>query len=147
MTAVMTLASMRALLRQGAAIDRCALLLLAAAVLLLGITDAPRVAQVAYALSALAGLAQRYWAFRVGLDADLLDAVLGQLEGGHADDTQAGQQLDQALQDIGLLRHAPPVRDWSARWRGMRGLLRTQLLCAALQVLALAIGLLAKGML
>ena len=57
MTAVMTLASMRALLRQGAAIDRCALLLLAAAVLLLGITDAPTVAQVAYALSALAGLA------------------------------------------------------------------------------------------
>ncbi|WP_426788562.1 hypothetical protein [Xanthomonas campestris] len=147
MTAVMTLASMRALLRQGAAIDRCALLLLAAAVLLLGITDAPLVAQVAYALSALAGLAQRYWAFRVGLDADLLDAVLGQLERGHADDAQAGQQLDQALQDIGLLRHAPPVRNWSARWRGMRGLLRTQLLCAALQVLALAIGLLAKGML
>lgn len=147
MTAVMTLASMRALLRQGAAIDRCALLLLAAAVLLLGITDAPTVAQVAYALSALAGLAQRYWAFRVGLDADLLDAVLGQLEGGHADDTQAAQQLDQALQDIGLLRHAPPVRDWAARWRGMRGLLCRQLLCAALQVLALAIGLLAKGML
>lgn len=123
------------------------MLLLAAAVLLLGITDAPTVVQVAYALSALAGLAQRYWAFRVGLDADLLDAVLGQLERGHTDDAQAAQQLDQALQDIGLLRHAPPVRDWAARWRGMRGLLRTQLLCAALQVLALAIGLLAKGML
>ncbi|MEA9772438.1 hypothetical protein VDF71_14305 [Xanthomonas campestris pv. raphani] len=147
MTAVMTLASMRALLRQGAAIDRCSVLLLSAAVLLLGITDAPRVVQIAYALSALAGLAQRYWAFRVGLDADLLDAVLGQLKRGHADDTQAAQQLDQALQDIGLLRHAPPVRDWAARWCGMRGLLRTQLLCAALQVLALAIGLLAKGML
>ncbi|MCW2003164.1 hypothetical protein FHY30_001919 [Xanthomonas arboricola] len=147
MTAVMTLASMRALLRQGAAIDRCSVLLLSAAVLLLGITDAPRVVQIAYALSALAGLAERYWAFRVGLDADLLDAVLGQLKRGHADDTQVAQQLDQALQDIGLLRHAPPVRDWAARWCGMRGLLRTQLLCAALQVLALAIGLLAKGML
>lgn len=47
MTAVVTLASMRALLRQGAAVDRCAVLLLAAAVLLLGITDAPTVVQVA----------------------------------------------------------------------------------------------------
>ena len=43
MTAVVTLASMRALLRQGAAVDRCAVLLLAAAVALLFLVVFPAV--------------------------------------------------------------------------------------------------------
>ena len=148
----MTLASMRAVLRQGAALDRFSLLLLAAVIVLLGIADAPPLVQLGYALSAIAGLLQRYWALRVGLDAALLDAVIGQIERSPSSEQQvvqqlAAQQLDQALHTIGLLRALPAARDWLPRWAGMRGLLRWQLASVALQILALAAALIGKVLL
>ncbi|WP_115526914.1 MULTISPECIES: hypothetical protein [Xanthomonas] len=133
-TSPMTLAAMRAVLRQGAALDRFSLLLLAAAIALLGVAEAPPSIQLSFALSAAAGLMQRYWAFRVGLDVDLLEAVIAQIARG-SDETQAAQQLDTALHAIGLRATLPPTRDWSARWSGMRRLLRWQLASVAAQLL------------
>ncbi|APO96269.1 hypothetical protein [Xanthomonas vesicatoria] len=133
-TSVMTLAAMRAVLRQGAALDRFSLLLLAVAIVLLGVAQAPPLIQLSFALSAAAGLMQRYWAFRVGLDVDLLDGVIAQVAHGN-DETQAAQHLDTALHALGLRATLPPTRDWSARWIGMRRLLRWQLASVASQLL------------
>ncbi|NIJ88958.1 hypothetical protein FHR49_001745 [Xanthomonas campestris] len=147
MSATMTLASMRAVLRQGAALDRCSLLLLAAVIVLLGITDAPASIQLCYALSVAAGVVQRVWAFRVGLDADLLEAVLQQIAIDNSDEHRAAQQLDQALQTIGLLRTVPAPRDWLARWAGMRRLLLRQVGSVMVQMLALCAALIGKALL
>ncbi|MDR6674166.1 hypothetical protein [Xanthomonas sp. 1678] len=134
MSTRLQLRTMAALLRQAAPLDRLSLTLLAVA-LLLGAWYANAGAALAMALcllSVLAGLLQRYWAARVGLDVALLDAVLAE-----ADPDQAGADLDAALHRLGLLRQLPPPRDWQARWRGMRGLLLRQVASLALQLLAL----------
>ncbi|MCC4605702.1 hypothetical protein HG421_00725 [Xanthomonas campestris pv. badrii] len=139
-TSLMTLATMRAVLRQGAALDRFSLVLLAAAIALLGVADAPPLIQVGYALSAAAGVVQRYWAFRVGLDADLLEGTIAHL--GHGGSEQdAAQQLDAAMQAIGLVATPPSSRDWAARWNGMRRLLRWQLASVMAQLLLFAAAL------
>lgn len=138
MSTPLELRAMAAVLRQGAPLDRLSLVLLATALLLVA-WYAGTGAVLAAALcggSALAGLLQRYWAARVGLDADLLEAVLAE-----ADPARAGADLDAVLQRLGLLRTLPPPRDWLARWQGMRGLLRRQVLCFALQALALVLAL------
>ncbi len=134
MSTALHLRTMAALLRQAAPLDRLSLVLFAVA-LLLGAWYASAGAALAAALcllSVLAGLLQRYWAARVGLDVALLEAVLAE-----ADLDQAGTDLDAALHRLGLLRRLPPPRDWQARWRGMRGLLLRQLASLALQLLAL----------
>ncbi|QNH22981.1 hypothetical protein HEP73_03930 [Xanthomonas sp. GW] len=134
MSTPLELRTMAALLRQASPLDRLSLALLAVA-LLLGVWYGSAGAHVALAaclLSVLAGVLQRYWAARVGLDAALLDAVLAE-----ADLDQAGADLDAALHRLGLLRRLPPPRDWQARWRGMRGLLLRQIASLALQLLAL----------
>ncbi|WP_369977264.1 hypothetical protein [Xanthomonas bundabergensis] len=134
MSTPLQLRTMAALLRQAAPLDRLSLALLAVA-LLLGAWYGNAGATVAAALcllSVLAGLLQRYWAARVGLDVALLEAALAE-----ADLDQAGSDLDAALHRLGLLRRLPPPRDWQARWRGMRGLLLRQVASLALQLLAL----------
>ncbi|MCC8627277.1 hypothetical protein [Xanthomonas vesicatoria] len=133
-TSAMTLVAMRAVLRQGAALDRFSLLLLAVAIVLLGVAQAPPLIQLSFALSAAAGLMQRYWVFRVGLDVDLLDGVIAQVAHGN-DEAQAAQHLDTALHALGLRATLPPTRAWSARWIGMRRLLRWQLASVASQLL------------
>lgn len=138
MSTPLELRTMEAVLRQGAPLDRLSLVLLATALLLVA-WYAGMGAVLAAALcggSALAGLLQRYWAARVGLDADLLEAVLAE-----ADPARAGADLDAALQRLGLLRTLPPPRDWLARWQGMRRLLRRQSTALAVQLLALLLAL------
>ncbi|MBB4127699.1 hypothetical protein GGR77_003021 [Xanthomonas translucens] len=142
MSTPLELRTMAALLRQAAPLDRLSLALLAVA-LLLGAWFANAGATLAAMLcllSVLAGMVQRYWAARVGLDAALLDAVLAQ-----RDLDQAGSDLDAALHRLGLLRRLPPPRDWQARWRGMRGLLLRQATGLALQLLAVLAALIAAA--
>ncbi|AJC46212.1 hypothetical protein [Xanthomonas sacchari] len=138
MSTPLELRTMAAVLRQGAPLDRLSLLLLALTVALAAwyASGGALLAVVWCGVAALAGLWQRYWAARVGLDAALLEAVLAE-----PDLPRAAADLDAALQRLGLLRMLPPPRDWLARWQGMRRLLRRQLLCFALQVLALVVAL------
>lgn len=133
MSTRLELRTMAALLRQASPLDRLSLVLFAVA-LLLGAWYASVGASLAATLcllSVLAGVVQRYWAARVGLDAALLEAVLAE-----ADLDQTGTDLDAALHRLGLLRRLPPPRDWQARWRGMRDLLRRQVASLALQLAA-----------
>ncbi len=74
-------------------------------------------------------VAQRWFAFRVGFDAALLDAMAAE-----PDPDAAAPELDGALQRIGLRRGGPDGRGWDARWLGMRSLLRWQLLVTSLQL-------------
>ncbi|MBB5886624.1 hypothetical protein DYQ93_04915 [Xanthomonas sp. LMG 8992] len=138
MSTPLELRTMAAVLRQAAPLDRLSLLLLAVTVLLAAwyAGTGAALAVSCCGVAALAGLLQRYWAARVGLDVALLEAVLAE-----PDLQRAGADLDAALQRLGLLCTLPPPRDWLARWQGMRRLLRRQLLCFALQVLALVLAL------
>ncbi|MCC4593997.1 hypothetical protein LL974_22985 [Xanthomonas campestris pv. cannae] len=138
MNTPLELRTMAAVLRQAAPLDRLSLLLLAVSVLLAAwyAGTGAVLAVCCCGVAALAGLLQRYWAARVGLDVALLEAVLAE-----PDLQRAGADLDAALQRLGLLRTLPPPRDWPARWQGMRRLLRRQLLCFALQVLSLLLAL------
>ncbi|KLA60942.1 hypothetical protein ABVD19_08065 [Xanthomonas euvesicatoria] len=139
--APLTLAAMRAVLRQGAALDRFSLLLLAAAIGLLGVAQAPPLMQLSYAISMLAGVLQRYWAFRVGLDADLLAASIAHLKRCGGTEQDAAHQLDAAMHAIGLIPKPSPTRDWASRWTGMRRLLRWQLASVVVQLLLVAAAL------
>jgi hypothetical protein len=78
----------------------------------------------------LLGLAHKYWAVRVALDAELF-ARLAASADLHAD-TLA---LDQALHALQLKPEARDSRDWPARTRAALALLRRQALCLVLQVL------------
>ncbi|OOW72710.1 hypothetical protein Xmlh_05495 [Xanthomonas axonopodis pv. melhusii] len=140
-TSPLTLPAMRAVLRQGAALDRFSLLLLAAAIGLLGVAEAPPLMQLGYAVSVLAGVVQRYWAFRVGLDADLLAASIAHLKRCGGTEQEAAHQLDAAMHAIGLLAKLPPARDWASRCAGMRRLLRWQLASVVVQLLLVAAAL------
>ncbi|WP_372375123.1 hypothetical protein ACDI35_19110 [Xanthomonas axonopodis pv. cajani] len=140
-TSPLTLATMRAVLLQGAALDRFSLLLLAAAIGLLGVTQAPSLMQLSYAISVLAGAVQRYWAFRVGLDADLLAASIAHLECCGGSEQEAAHRLDAAMHAIGLVAKLPPARDWASRWAGMRRLLHWQLASVVVQLLSVAAAL------
>lgn len=134
MSTPLQLRTMAAVLRQAAPLDRLSLALLAVALLLgawYASAGAPLPA-VLCLLGVLAGLLQRYWAARVGLDVALLEAMLAE-----PDLQRAGTDLDGALHQLGLLRRLPPPRDWQARWHGMRGLLQRQLASLALQLAAL----------
>ncbi|MCW0374800.1 hypothetical protein [Xanthomonas sacchari] len=138
MSTPLELRTMAAVLRQGAPLDRLSLVLLATALLLVAwyAGTGAVLAAALCAASALAGLLQRYWAARVGLDVDLLEAVLAE-----AEPARAGVDLDAVLHRLGLLRTLPPPRDWLARWQGMRRLLRRQLIALAAQLLALLLAL------
>lgn len=123
-----------ALLRRGRSLDHLstALSLLALAcglAPLLGAAASPALAPVC-ALLLLTGLAEKYWALRVALDAELFQRL-----------AQAGEQLgaqtqalDQALQRLGLLQERQPQRSWESRCKGALVLLRRQSLCLLLQL-------------
>ena len=114
MSPVPDLATMQLLLRQGRWLASLSLGLLLAALLLLGVE--PGLAMIAAGLlllSIAAGIAQAYHAWRVGLDAGLL-----QLLRDEGLDGEAARRTDQLLHDSGLRRASPdaPLRGWDLRW-------------------------------
>lgn len=114
--------------------------LLAAAALLLLCLPMPGVPVAGAALlSLLAALAQGYYAVRIGFDRGVLQALLVE----HPDGATA--PLDDALHALGLRQRPAVNRDWPARWQGMRGLLRAQLLWLFVQALLLGTTLWLRG--
>jgi hypothetical protein len=126
-----------ALLEQGRTLDGLSRLLTAGAVTLLlllalfadqMLSNLSGPLAVALALAALLGLAQLYFAFRVGFDA----ALFRQLA------TEPGptglEALDASLAELGLRPAAAGSRPLAERIRGARRLLRRQALCLALQL-------------
>ncbi|WP_175649650.1 hypothetical protein [Pseudomonas sp. Marseille-P9899] len=90
----------------------------------------PQLASLICAVLVLLGIAQKYFALRVALDADLI-ANLANDAGRLSSRTRA---LDQALHELGLKPAAGRERDWPSRCRGALRLLRGQALCVGLQV-------------
>ncbi|TGW20980.1 hypothetical protein E4417_06285 [Stenotrophomonas maltophilia] len=138
MSTVPDLATMQLLLRQGRWPALLSLGLLLVALLLLG--TEPGLAMVAAGLllvSVVVGLAQAYHAWRVGLDASLLQLLRDEALEGDA----AARRTDQLLHDSGLRRAAPdaPLRGWDLRWAGMRRLLLRQYLLTGVQVVLLVL--------
>ncbi|MCU1068233.1 hypothetical protein [Stenotrophomonas maltophilia] len=135
------LATMQLLLRQGRWPALLSLGLLLVALLLLGIE--PGLAMIAAALlliSVAVGIAQACQAWRVGLDASLLQLLRDEGLDGEA----AARRTDQLLHDSGLRRAAPdaPLRGWDARWAGMRRLLLRQYLLTTVQFALLVLAVL-----
>ena len=131
----MTLYLIASLLARGRQLERLsdgiALLALAYGLApLLGLPLHPLASALCLALVAL-GLAHKYWAVRVALDAELFAHLASQ--GADA------QALDAALFELRLKPQPCDLRDWPTRGRAALALLRRQALCLALQVtLALA---------
>ncbi|QCW25033.1 hypothetical protein FE772_04445 [Lysobacter enzymogenes] len=123
------LRAMAALLAQGRTLCAASLLLTAVALVGLFVSDwrAP------LWLAAAAGALQLYYAVRVDFDARLL-----QLAARAETDADAGvARLDAALAALGLRKPGAVARDWPARWRGARALLRKQAGLVILQSAAL----------
>ncbi len=138
MSAVPDLATMQLLLRQGRWPALLSLGLLLVALLLLGIeAGLAMIAAGLLLLSVGAGLAQAYHAWRVGLDASLLQLLRDEGLDGEA----AARRTDQLLQDSGLRRTSAdaPLRGWDVRWAGMRRLLLRQYLLTAVQAALLVL--------
>ncbi|UVK82486.1 hypothetical protein LOY46_23555 [Pseudomonas sichuanensis] len=76
------------------------------------------------------GLAHKYWAIRVALDAELFAHLAASSD--LPADTQA---LDRALHELRLKPSASDSRAWPARSQAALALLRRQALCLAVQVL------------
>ncbi|TXG79600.1 MAG: hypothetical protein E6R11_02430 [Rhodocyclaceae bacterium] len=85
------------------------------------------------------GLCQAYFAFRVQLDAALLDALCA----GRELDAQAMACFDQAMQGLGLLPAQKAGRAWSLRCRGAMRLLRVQVGLAIAQAVMWLAGVVA----
>jgi hypothetical protein len=120
-----------ALLTQGRTLDHLSRLLTAGALFgLLAhavVNDAdPVLVTVALLVATLAGLAQTYYAVRVGFDA----ALFGQLSEAALD----LPALDSALQRLGLLPVDKTDRPLEARIAGARALFRTQVTMLTVQI-------------
>ncbi|SUD37638.1 Uncharacterised protein [Ectopseudomonas mendocina] len=130
-----------ALLRRGRSLDHfsSALSLVAVAFGLAPWLGAPPSLMLALLCAALlvAGLAEKYWALRVALDAELFQRLA---EFGDQLDSQT-HALDQALQNLGLQNAQQADRSWSLRAQGALGLLRKQALCLLLQVTVVMLGI------
>ncbi|VEE13476.1 hypothetical protein [Ectopseudomonas mendocina] len=130
-----------ALLRRGRSLDHfsSALSLVAVAFGLAPWLGAPPSLMLALLCAALlvAGLAEKYWALRVALDAELFQRLA---ESGDQLDSQT-HALDQALQNLGLQNAQQADRSWSLRAQGALGLLRKQALCLLLQVTVVVLGI------
>ncbi|WP_411383735.1 hypothetical protein ACK3BK_03430 [Pseudomonas sp. L7] len=87
-------------------------------------------ASVLCILLLILGLAHKYWAIRVALDAELFARLAASPQ--RADDTRA---LDRALFDLNLKAKADDPRDWPTRSQAALALLRRQSLCLGLQLL------------
>ena len=129
-----------ALLRRGRSLDHCssALSLLAMVFGLAPWLGAPPSLTLAMlcALLLAAGLAEKYWALRVALDAELFQRLA---EAGEQLDSQT-RAMDQALQNLGLQNAQQAGRTWSLRSQGALGLLRKQALCLLLQIVIVVLG-------
>jgi len=134
------LRAMAALLAQGRWLRAISLWLLAAALAGAWLATAPLSCAVLLG-SVGAGLAQAYYALRVDFDARLLRALADTAPSGE-DPADAARRLDAGLIGLRLLPAARAGRDWDARWRGARGLLRRQTIALALQLLLLSSGVL-----
>lgn len=131
-TTAFDLRAMAALLAQGRHLRNGSLIVLAAT--LLGLVWPGADAMPAWLLLSLgAGLAQLYYALRVDFDAKLLAALADHGDGSEAG-MHAARRLDASLIALGLLPRDRAGRDWPARWRGARGLLRNQALCLLAQL-------------
>lgn len=129
-----------ALLRRGRSLDRFSSALSLVAVLFglapwLGAPPSLILALLCAALL-IAGLAEKYWALRVALDAELFQRLA---EAGEQLDSQT-HALDQALQNLGLQNAQQAGRSWSLRSQGALGLLRKQALCLLLQIVIVVLG-------
>ncbi|ERH52473.1 hypothetical protein O203_00930 [Ectopseudomonas chengduensis] len=129
-----------ALLRRGRSLDHCSSALSLVAVLsgLAPWLGAPPSLILALLCAALliAGLAEKYWALRVALDAKLFQRLA---EAGEQLDSQT-HALDQALQNLGLQNAQQTGRSWSLRSQGALDLLRKQALCLLLQIVIVVLG-------
>ncbi|KRB03437.1 hypothetical protein [Lysobacter sp. Root690] len=131
-TTAFDLRAMAALLAQGRHLRNGSLIVLAAT--LLGLVWPGVDAIPAWLLLSLgAGLAQLYYAVRVDFDAKLLAALADHGDGSEAG-MHAARRLDASLIALELLPRDRAGRDWPARWRGARGLLRNQALCLLAQL-------------
>lgn len=129
-----------ALLRRGRSLDHFSSALSLVAVIFglapwLGAPASLPLALICAALLIL-GLAEKYWALRVALDAELFQRLA---EAGEQLDSQT-HALDQALQKLGLQNAQLAGRDWSLRAQGALGLLRKQALCLLLQSVIVVLG-------
>nr|WP_059391026.1 hypothetical protein [Pseudomonas toyotomiensis] len=129
-----------ALLRRGRSLDHCSNALSLVAVLFglapwLGAPPSLILALLC-AVLLIAGLAEKYWALRVALDAELFQRLV---ESGEQLDSQT-HALDQALQNLGLQNAQQAGRSWSLRSQGALGLLRKQALCLLLQIVIVVLG-------
>ncbi|MGK8439635.1 hypothetical protein ACRS3X_20260 [Ectopseudomonas hydrolytica] len=129
-----------ALLRRGRSLDLFSSTLSLVAVIFglapwLGAPASLALALICTALLIL-GLAEKYWALRVALDAELFQRLA---EAGEQLDSQT-RALDQALQKLGLQNAQLAGRDWSLRAQGALGLLRKQALCLLLQSVIVVLG-------
>lgn len=132
-----------ALLRRGRALDRFSTALTLIAVLiglspLLGVAAPSPLLALSCALLLLAGLAEKYWALRVALDAELFERLAQSPE--RLDEGTLA--LDQALLRFGLQPGDQGARSWDSRCRGALGLLRRQALCLLLQVVIVLLAML-----
>ncbi|WP_043311954.1 hypothetical protein [Pseudomonas sp. ML96] len=126
MASEMQLALVAALLRRGRGLDLLsnALTLLALAYGLAPLLGAPHSAasSLLCGLLVMLGLAQKYWAIRVALDAELF----ARLAADTAHLAEHTSDLDQALHSLGLQPASTQPRDWQERCRGAVRLLRLQ---------------------
>lgn len=126
----LTISVMTAFLRVGKSIDHASSVLLLASVLLYGVQRATPLMMLAAALALSLGLLEKYYAWRVALDAELF-ALLGCSPNQMA-------AFDEALAAC-LGRNAnAPLRSLHSRWRGAKRLLRYQAAACVLQAVTAA---------
>lgn len=131
MSGMLQVRVMAALLRQGRVPAAMSALLGATALALLCLPPMTMLSALLVVTSLLAGVMQAYYAVRVGFDQALLEAFAA----SHADAAPA--PIDEALDALSLRPAGAVSRDWPGRWRGMRALLRGQLLALLAQAIAL----------
>jgi hypothetical protein len=144
MASEMQLALVAGLLRRGRGLDllSSAITLLALAYGLAPLLGTPHSAASSIILCGLLvmlGLAQKYWAIRVALDAGLF----ARLANDAARLAVLTTELDQALQLLGLQKAAAAPRGWEERCRGALRLLRLQAAWLVAQLLLALIVILA----
>jgi hypothetical protein len=126
-----------ALLRQGRTLDRLSRLLTVAALVMLigakGFGVASPALAVTLALAVLAGLAEAYYAIRVGFDADLFDRLRDPARMDLA-------SLDSALVQLGLLPASRGGRPLEQRIAGAQRLLYKQGAALMIQIVVLLCG-------
>ncbi|MDO6524543.1 hypothetical protein [Motilimonas sp. 1_MG-2023] len=137
------------LLRRGAELDQLSLCVTALSILMLMLQSALMITPWQLGLLIillLVGLAQKMYALRVSLDADLFTqlAVLWQQQGvATAQDTDPMlRALDSELAALGLIKTPQQTRVLQSRCQGALRLLKRQFFCVVLQLLMLLVLLL-----